>query len=347
MLMVRTFIIAALAFFCAAPVQAQTTLSRGTYTVSSIALSNCGPDVPTTPVARDACLRFATVCPSVDDRSADVKVTFEVGTYRGTVVLFAGGDGGGFYETAFPAAGTLLLARLRDAGYRVAQPRWIGNLPAGHLGSSIPNPIGPRGVGCRQATLVEALYSNTTVNPGGGRLRLTGNSGGSTGILLGLSHYNTAPMVSRAVLSGGPPHGRMDFGCVGNLRPSWVTRCAALKTVSPAGRCEFDNTNEVGANFMDYAYGDGRTTCVARVAGRTLFRDSVCSPLGTYYFTDTALTFVWGSTDSSEATTLGRVCAAWYTQATHVVANTSDLQNGHFIPASADGADRIFTALTN
>jgi hypothetical protein len=230
---------------------------------------------------------------------------------RGTIVFGTGGTGDEFYASgAMPTRAA--MTELLRAGYAIVDRRW----PEGWFGASA------RGAGlatpsCRYAALI-AWIEDEIHTESGGSLCATGNSGGSSEIAYGLTRRGLADRLRAVVLTGGPPMGRIDLGCLDEVAdPSWRETCAGYwsdagqSCPSAEPRCAYaDRAMAAAPLVMNVAYDDGTRAdrCTGGDASaRELFaEDSVVSPGVELSYPDTHVHFIHGRQDCTEAVTLGR-----------------------------------------
>lgn len=170
----------------------------------------------------------ATPALEAEDRPVMLRVTTPPpGTpIKGTVVLGLGGGGQGFFESAGLSNGApavAMLDSLNVAGYRTIQRAW-GVGPGGGPGGWINGSTSLERSACRYATLLTWIHGRPQLHDLASQaFCAVGQSGGSTEIGFALSTFDLDDRLDLAVLTGGPPHGRMDGGC--NASTNWQSIC--------------------------------------------------------------------------------------------------------------------------
>ncbi|MCK6548805.1 hypothetical protein L6R52_23375, partial [Myxococcota bacterium] len=297
-------------------------LARGVGTIETVAC-NVQSRVPMT-----RCLRLTiTGCDGVADTIVNLFVSDPEVPIKGTIVFGSGGDGRGTYESVFPVSVDNVLVPLRNAGYRIVQRQWW---PIGWL----DGPGGGERLGCRPATMFEAIR-DALHGAGDGAYCLVGQSGGAAEIAYSLVNFGAEDFVDFAVLTGGPPMGRLDYGCLGENDAAWQAQCQGLRTVN-GGNCTFRGN---APGIIDDMYGPDSLVCTNQDESmrQTFLTDSVLSPLADLSYPSTSLRFIWGEQDGSEATPLGRLYYEAITSQKGQAFVTSD----HYIPASVEGGAQV------
>jgi hypothetical protein len=271
-----------------------------------------------------------TGCDGVADMGVRLKVTEPQGQVRGTIVFGVGGPGTGFYETFGAAASERVLVPLAMMGFRLVQRGW--DAPGWLSG-----PGGPMKEACRSATMYDAIYKNIHTD---GAYCATGQSAGSAEIAYALAHYGAEAIFDGVVPSAGPPLGRIDHGCLGLDDPAWINECDNLRTC-PGGSCTYLG---IAFDFLDGAYANNDCSTHRQGSRQTFLDDSVLNPLADLDYPQTAMRFVYGGADCSEAVPLGRVYADGV-RSDKAIAVVPGVD--HIIPASTAGADQIFADLVD
>jgi len=313
-------------------------LPLGTSTISALAASMCGP---TTTVPTSRCYQIDVTCPGIAPLDALVKVSDPTGTAKGTIVFGSGGSGGSMYEQFGAEAVNRVLLPLLAQGYRVVQRSWGAG--AGWLAG----PGGTLRLACRYATLLDRIATDIHTRSA---FCVTGNSGGSAEVSYAMAHYGMGRLIDLGVPTSGPPMGRIDYGCLGvDQVPSWATQCAGLNVCSGTAACEYwvapPGVSPGGGSFViDGTYGGG-TGCQTRdpAMEATWLADSVASPQAQLSYPQTAMRFVYGGIDCSEAVTLGRLYADAITSDSAIVVVPGV---SHGIPSDAAGAQAVFDLLS-
>jgi hypothetical protein len=308
-------------------------------TASITSASNCGPIGG---VSYDRCLScLISGLAGASNVSASLRVSNNSGSLSGTLVFFVGGDGNNYYEGAFSySTGSILNASINN-GYKVIQARWNNNPFSGTLGPLVL-------AGTRNATLLKAIYDDPTLYTAGTVFGALGNSGGSSQIAYSLAHFGAGDWLDLAVMTSGPPHGRIDYGVAGTRKPSWVTLGNPLRTVAN-GAIGYSDSATSG-QFLDLSYGDSssiRRHALGLAEGgptNTPFKDSVFNGTAQLTFPKTSIYFIYGDNDNTEAVPLGRVFANAISGATILVTSGSV---GHNLPNFSSGASLIMSAITS
>ena len=314
-------------------------LPVGTSTITALDPSMCGP-ASAVPTSR--CYQIGVTCPGIASLTALVKVSDPAGSPTGTIVFGSGGGGGSLYEQFGSEAVNRVLLPLLAQGYRIVQRSW------GAGGGWLAGPGGTLRLACRYATLLDRIATDIHT---GGAICATGNSGGSAEVSYAMAHYGMVRLIDLAVPTSGPPMGRIDYGCLGVAQvPGWGTQCAALNVCGGSAACEYfvpppGGTPGGGSLVIDGTYGGG-ADCQSRnpAMAQTWLGDSVASAAAQMSYPQTAMRFIYGGSDCSEAVTLGRLYAdAVQSDSAIVVVPGAP----HAIPSDAAGAQAVFDALSS
>jgi len=240
------------------------------------------------------CHRAEVTCEGLDP----IEVTVLIGRppegvpVKGGVTFSSGTGGTTWYNAAIAKA-------LVEEGFVTIRRRWSYDWETG--------PGGMRRSSCRFATMLEWLRSRDWTQ--GRPLCATGNSGGASEIAYGLSAQGMGEVLDLAVVTGGPPMGRVDLGCLGAA--AWEQQCHDLV---PEDACPDEGLScgyTPGAtSLIDSAY-EGAPCAAAAEGGDVdeLVLDSVVSPLGVYDYPQTRVHIIQGREDCSEAAPLGMLYA--------------------------------------
>ncbi len=319
----------------------------------AVGLLDGGACPTSTDAPRTRCLRLEVACPREDGGAfrlaADVKVSDPPGgtTLRGTVLLGTGSGGTSFYESNYPGAAPGLIRPLRELGFRVVQRRWMG---PGWLSASDQ---GQARHACLYATLAAYLASpDAGVHAPGTPFCATGNSGGSSEIAYALARYGAGSYLDFAVMSGGPPHGRIDYGC--GAEPRWNPQDLCdypTHRSSASGVCTY------GANvraLFDEARGfdAGSGPCQLTPDGGTGLaywgekwrEESAGSASATFAYPATPVRFLHGDLDDTEAVPIG---AAFFELVETDKARIVLAGVGHPVPSFDAGREKIFEQLVD
>lgn len=295
--------------------------SLGTISASSV---SC----PTTGLAGTACYALAISCPLVQDYTAYIKVITPANPV-GTVIMTNGGDLTEIYE--YYTYGTLAVQTLVNANLTAVE------LTFGLPFSSSPgweynaNGAGVRATDCRYATAVQWVAQNLAAPT---PLCATGSSAGGQVISEGLAHYGLGNYLKFAEITSGPPYGRVDWGCIDNVKPiaeycsntvigMGVGYSNAVKFVDPAYPQPWCSTS-LGTHSTQYQ--------------QQFLYDSVTAPDATLNYPNTTIRFLFGGQDDSGAIRQGMYFKSKITSTTSYGC-VKDAP--HSIPDVMDGANQI------
>jgi hypothetical protein len=169
------------------------------------------------PVANTTCRRVHVNAPGIKAVEAQLRIT-EPATgivARGTVLLGSGGPGSEFYGS-YPG-GQKIVEDLSAMGFLVVDRAWTGGWSR--------NESGWRKQSCRYATLLTWVHDHLHR---GGKLVVTGNSGGAQEIGYALTTWSRGNILDVAVLTSGPPLARLDYVCVREPSAEWSQLCASI-----------------------------------------------------------------------------------------------------------------------
>ena len=287
---------------------------------------------------RTSCRLLRVRCDGIADRQVEIRITDPPnGVPRlGTLTLGTGGGGTTHIESS--PTGRVMMTELSQAGYRLISRQWIGD--DGWIGG----PGGFAEVSCRYATLITYFYEQIHFLSETEAFCVTGNSGGASEIAYALTRWNRAPILELALMTGGPPMGRIDHGCLDGADPTWQAECAGLVPMGastcgdPFPACGY----EAGAAMLiDSAYGG--TSCATADEGQraAFLADSAAAP-GVALDYPGRTEFLFGADDCTEAVPLGLAYAAAITSPTTVelVASTP-----HQVFGTTEGANAIRDAV--
>ena len=248
------------------------------------------------------------------------------GAVRGTILLFKGGSGTKFW-TKFGKSSRRAVKALRKSGYRTVQVRWRNGWLVG-----APRALeGQAALACRPATAARWVYDELHQKGPDQAFCATGNSGGSAQVAYMLTHYGLDELLSAAVLTSGPPMGRIDQGCLRRGdRGLWYSESAA--------------------GLIDQGFGFRPRTgpCSKRVAA---FRDelraaSVAAGRNDYVYPKTMVTFLFGDGDGSSAVAQGLAYRDRLAKAGSPLVETLLVADSpHALPSTANGAETVVEVL--
>ncbi len=129
---------------------------------------------------------------------------------RGTIIFLSGARGTNPWDGG--AEPRRILTELRAAGFRTVVLQW---LTAGGWSKAATGWFEGHGrLACRPATAARWVYDNLFTPTPTTAFCATGQSGGSSQVAYMIAQYGLADIISAAVLTGGPPHSRLDLGCL-------------------------------------------------------------------------------------------------------------------------------------
>lgn len=192
------------------PVQATTDapLPLGTLGLTGLTALDCPPGYD--------CTGIGVSCPGVTNTEKGfIAVAPGVGTPKGVIMLFTGGQGDRWW-TAASAENAAFAEDLRAEGFTTVQVKWKN-----WLISSKGNDAGTAHLACRPATVINYVHTNyylplgvTPPATGVCGFCITGNSGGSSQVSYALSHYGLDTILDAVVPTEGPPHSVLEKACV-------------------------------------------------------------------------------------------------------------------------------------
>jgi|GEM_PF-2915829 len=347
----------AVALVCVTMAEGQTLGSVGDVQVGA---GLCG-DAPMNLMQPYTCVQVTVRCLPAEDRGVQLRITTpRAGTpIRGTLVFGLGGGGRGFYENSQEPGdptlhAALMLDRLNVAGFRVIQRAWLDR-PSGEPGGWINGSTSLERSSCRYATLLTWIHSRPQLHdPTSQAFCAVGQSGGASEIGYALSTFGLDSRLDLAVLTGGPPHGRIDGGCDPSA-VAWENACnQSLETLGICPQLGPDQHNcffqsgtierSVDAAFDLNQPPDDMPCANADTA--TLNANSVLSPIADVDHPNTNVVFLDGEDDCGTAPDMGSP----YILA--VLGNSTGLASfavvpgvTHTVPAFAAGTAAIEAAI--
>lgn len=304
----------------------------------------CGPTNTSIPI--DRCLLATVQCPSgsgIVDITANLKVSEPTGSSVATAVFYTGGGGVGMCQAVFPSSSVYVLRPCIDDGIRVIQVGWDDPSPFNTCGV-FSGAAGTLALMCRTATLSKAIHDDPTLYTPGTPFIVYGNSGGSSQISYTLAHYGGGDWIDLAILSGGPPHARIDFGSMGMLNPIWRDRVVGQKTTFIG--LEQYAPNITSGWFISHSYGGHSAVASRSIEGgpdNKGFKDSVCNGTAEYRYPRTDVHFIYGTLDATEAVPLGREYAnrvVAKSKTIHIVTGVT-----HSVPHDAPGGTLMYSII--
>lgn len=277
---------------------------------------------------------YDAVSTAVATKVATLKITNQTGTQTGTIVLFTGGNGASWWENDFNASHTLYLNAAIARGQKIVQVKWTTSWADGSVGA--------RSLAVRGATLLNAIYSDSSIHAASTAFVVVGHSNGASLLGYALATYGLKSIIDLAVFTSGPPHGKIDYLCQGALLPVWAAAGPAL--------CTTGSIIVLGAAqyaLMSISY-NSRTYCdeLATTGGLDNVgeRDSIWRSDADLKWPNTAARFIYGDGDTLAVVPVGRWFNRKVTSTTVENITTGSVTHGN-VPNSASGGGYIATAL--
>ena len=244
------------------------------------------------------CYDVTVTCPEV---AAPARARLKVGgaAERGTILFLTGGLGVDLYETgqglatppadgSQPEAGQI-LADIRGAGFRTVQLQWIDSWL---IGSPSENE-GHARLACRSATVARWIADELRGGEDSPTFCATGHSAGGAQASYMLSHYGLDDILSAAVITGGPPFGRLDRACSDAVADQPFAGSVWGRNVMDAGFGGRTGTFVEGRLAEGWDQPGSGPCATSDAASREMFRQaSVASGDGDYDHPTTAVAFV-------------------------------------------------------
>ena len=256
------------------------------------------------------------------------------------IFIGGGGSSGGFFDYSQSEGGYIygqyIVSSLTQNGYTAASLDF--NDP---IMGWLSGPGGMRRLACRPATVIHWVYDHIHQGGTSAPLCTATESGGSTAVADGLSHYGLGSILSMAEAAGGPPLTHLDHGCACDQGPS-VGPCSP-QPISPC----YDPTDVFP--IVDAAYFP-QTLCADAYSGDIsvlpqLQFDSVLSGADTLFsFPTTDVHVLIGGRDLSTAATEGR---DWEQSITSKHSLACVATSGHSMPSFIDAANQIISDVIN
>lgn len=244
----------------------------------------------------DASCPAGTMCTSLSIECSQVSVPatvfvatgLPIGTPRGVILFFSGGESDSYWGGGAPVADEW-LADLQAEGFETIRARW----PDGWTDTAAGDEAGLASTACRSATLVRWAYDvrfvpmGLELAPGECGFCITGNSAGSSQAAFALAFYGLDTIIDAAILTGGPPHAAIAKGCLRQAgdEPYW-----------------YDTGNASG---LDAAWGfaRGEGPCARADPGwvERWQADSVDLGGNDYVYPTTRVVFILGTKDQTVA----------------------------------------------
>ncbi len=152
-------------------------------------------------VVGSACYAVTISCPSVQNYTADIKITNPSGASAGTVIYTTGGGGNQLYEDQF-VYGNVAINTIVQAGFTAVQTDFA-DTSIGNTGW-LDGPGGPLLLSCRWATLAKWVHDNATIHPANTAFCATGNSGGAGVIAYALARFGEDSIFNFVLPTSGP-----------------------------------------------------------------------------------------------------------------------------------------------
>lgn len=251
---------------------------------------------PSNLLPNTTCKTLTVTCPELNPIDVNLKITQPANGMSpiGTVVLGTGGNGTGFIDSSQSMRD--VITDLSNEGYLVVQRAWATVWTKSEVGMAK--------AACRYATLLK--HANTNYHNQSGAFCAGGNSAGGSEISYALARYGLGSILNFAIVSGGPPMGRLDLGCLGSS--DWTGNCSS---VVPPENFIFSqpldcNVGDANFNLINSAYGNSKA-CENKVESyRTLmYEDSLGSTKSVFSYPNTKVHFIYGQEDFTFATPSG------------------------------------------
>ncbi len=164
------------------------------------------------------CRGIRVTCPGAEDIDGVVAVADPAGVaLKGTIVTHIGGGGTGFLFQQ------PVIARYQAAGFRIAAISWAK--PWEEITSGTRS---IKAAACRPATAFRWVFDVVHAKSRTLGFCAQGQSGGAGAVSYALATYGLEGILDHAVLTQGPPFGRMDCGC-GSTKDG----CASVPALCP------------------------------------------------------------------------------------------------------------------
>lgn len=274
------------------------------------------------------CEVVRVTCPDLNTLKVKLKITQPSSPLRGTIILGSGGNGGGFVDANSHMKN--LISKLSEDGFLVVQRAWVSSWTASNDGMAK--------AACRYATLVEYVEEN--YNSEDKPLCAGGNSAGGSEISYALARFEQDKNLDFALVTGGPPMGRLDLGCYGG--EEWSNGC---DHEVPEGAYNFSKSlgcKIASANFslINAAYGKSKA-CSDKVMSykELMYQDSLGTEYSKLSYPNTLVSFVYGGDDFSFATSSGHTFSNLVTSE-KIISYLPGV--GHGVISTQDGADEYY-----
>lgn len=235
------------------------------------------------------CASFTVECPQVAiPATVHLATGSPVGTARGVLVFFSGGESDSYWGGGAPEADAW-LADMQAEGFETIRARWQD----GWTNTAEGDEAGMSSTACRTATLVRWAHDTRYVPmglapaPGACGFCVTGNSAGSSQTAFTLAFYGLDTIIDAAILTGGPPHAAMAKGCLHEAgdEPYW-----------------YDDGNAAGLDAAwGFSRGDGPCVRHDPAWASRWEADSVDIGGNDYVYPQTRVVFILGTKDQTVA----------------------------------------------
>lgn len=271
------------------PTESSDILPLGTVTEKIGATCSAG-SIPNT-----TCKVYTVSGPELNPIDVNVRITQPANNVplKGTVVFGTGGSGTGFIDSG--ASMRTYISQLASSGYLVIQRAWVSTWTKSDVGMAK--------AASRYSTLLKYLHTNYFTS---GAFCAGGNSAGGSEISYALARYGLGNILDFAIVSGGPPMGRLDLGCLGG--EGWTDVCSNVVPIENFVYSQTLDCNVGEANFalIDGAYGQTKACSLRVESQRTLlYEDSLASTLSNFNYPNTKIHFIYGQEDFTFAAPSG------------------------------------------
>jgi hypothetical protein len=261
---------------------------------------------PNGAAAGATCTRVTVSCPGVEDVQATVAVATPASPTGATVLLHDGGGGTALFNHANVPA--LLLQK----NLRVVQVAWAS---AWEVSATAKSALV---AACRPATLLRWVFANAHSGSRSAGFCALGHSGGSGVLAYVLSHYGLGDTLDFAMLSAGPPFGRIDVGCAPSTYTGGaITECPGAPV--PIANAPISYDPGFAGPFLNMI--EGTTTCLGTPSAADVAHwaaDSVVSPGASYDYPQTPVSAWYCGNKPNETTGLGYLYHSQITSAKDV-----------------------------
>lgn len=278
------------------------------------------------------CWRLSVSCPNLDTKEGVVKFNRANGQVKGMAMLIGGGASTAFWEGG-SAAAIDAIAQINDAGFNTAQLKWDSSWTRATDGEA----QGHANLACRAAAVASFVHEQFLSQASNRAFCVTGNSAGGSQVSYMLSHYNglngeldITGKIDLAVLTSGPPMGRIDYGCTADSLDEYA----------------YEDPQQA-----DSAFGS-KDACTLASQGdavsRELVRDSSIAYGGNYNYPNTDVAFIYGTGDLTNSVAQGMAYVSTLIQSGQEKITVEVLPGvAHALHHTSEGANAILNTFIN